>query len=48
MSDIGVSLIGYGLDGRAFHAPYVAATPGMTLRAIVSRDPGKVHADCPG
>lgn len=44
---IGVGLIGYGLGGRAFHAPYVQATPGMALRAVVSRDPGKVHADLP-
>lgn len=44
---IGVGLIGYGLAGRAFHAPYVAATPGMALRAIVSRDAAKVRADLP-
>lgn len=44
---IGVGLIGYGLGGRAFHAPYVAATPGLSLRGIVSRDPAKVHADIP-
>lgn len=47
MQDIGVGLIGYGLAGRAFHAPYVAATPGLKLRAIVSRDPAKIHADLP-
>ena len=47
MSDIGVGLIGYGLGGRAFHAPYVGVTPGMTLRAVVSRDAGKVQADLP-
>ncbi|WP_343519345.1 oxidoreductase [Sphingomonas sp.] len=48
MREIGVGLIGYGLGGRAFHAPYVGITPGMTLRAVVSRDPAKVHADLPG
>lgn len=48
MREIGVGLIGYGLGGRAFHAPYVGVTPGMTLRAVVSRDPAKVHADLPG
>lgn len=47
MREIGVGLIGYGLGGRAFHAPYVGITPGMTLRAVVSRDPAKVHADLP-
>jgi predicted dehydrogenase len=47
MADIGVGLIGYGLGGRAFHAPYVRGTPGMALRAVVSRDAAKVHADLP-
>lgn len=47
MREIGVGVIGYGLAGRAFHAPYVRATPGMALRAIVTRDPAKVHADLP-
>ncbi|MBB3691804.1 oxidoreductase [Sphingomonas sp. BK580] len=46
-STIGVGLIGYGLGGRAFHAPYITATPGLALRGIVSRDPAKVHADWP-
>ncbi len=45
--DIGVGLIGYGLAGRSFHAPYVRVTPGMALRAVVSRDAAKVHADLP-
>lgn len=48
MSEIGVGLVGYGLGGRVFHAPFVAATPGLTLQAVVSRDPAKVHADWPG
>ncbi|WP_423603830.1 oxidoreductase [Sphingomonas sp. MS122] len=48
MGEVGVGLIGYGLGGRAFHAPYVGVTPGMALRAVVSRDPAKVHADLPG
>lgn len=47
MQEIGVGLIGYGLGGRAFHAPFVEATPGMVLRAVVSRDAAKVHADRP-
>lgn len=47
MQTIGVGLIGYGLGGRTFHAPYVEATRGMTLRAVVSRDAAKVHADFP-
>ncbi|MDH7974720.1 oxidoreductase [Sphingomonas sp. AR_OL41] len=48
MDKIGVGLVGYGLGGRAFHAPYVGVTPGMALRAVVSRDAAKVHADLPG
>ncbi|MFA5964377.1 MAG: oxidoreductase [Sphingomonas sp.] len=47
MREIGVGLIGYGLGGRAFHAPYVGVTPGMALRAVVSRDTAKVQADLP-
>ena len=38
MSDQRVAIIGYGLAGRVFHAPLVAATPGMTLAAIVTSD----------
>jgi predicted dehydrogenase len=45
---IGVGLIGFGLGGRAFHAPYVSVTPGMALRAVISRDAAKVHAALPG
>ena len=48
MTDIGVGLIGYGLGGRAFHAPYIDTAPGMSLRAVVSSDAGKVQADWPG
>ncbi|HEU4698924.1 MAG TPA: Gfo/Idh/MocA family oxidoreductase [Gemmatimonadales bacterium] len=33
-----VGLIGYGLAGRSFHAPLVAATPGLRLAAVVTRD----------
>jgi len=44
---IGVGLIGYGLGGRVFHAPFVRATDGLDLRAVVSRDAAKVHADLP-
>ncbi|MGF7146907.1 putative dehydrogenase [Sphingomonas zeicaulis] len=47
MTEIGVGLIGYGLAGRAFHAPFVEVTPGLALRAVVSRDAAKVQADLP-
>lgn len=48
MQTFGVGLIGYGLGGKVFHAPFVDVTPGLTLRAVVSRDPAKVQADWPG
>lgn len=35
--DIGVAVIGYGLAGRVFHAPFVRAVPGLRLRTIVQR-----------
>jgi len=34
-----VALIGYGLGGQAFHAPFVATTPGMKLATIVTANP---------
>src|SRR5207302_7148011 len=35
-SEIRVGVVGYGLGGRSFHAPVIAATPGMRLAAIVT------------
>jgi scyllo-inositol 2-dehydrogenase (NADP+) len=34
-----VALIGYGLAGEAFHAPFVATVPGLRLDAIVVANP---------
>jgi len=34
---IEVGLVGYGLSGRAFHAPVIRAVPGIHLAAIVQR-----------
>jgi scyllo-inositol 2-dehydrogenase (NADP+) len=34
-----VALIGYGLAGSVFHAPLIAATPGMSIAAIVTSSP---------
>lgn len=39
----GVALLGYGLAGEAFHAPLIAATPGLHLRAIVTSDPERTR-----
>jgi predicted dehydrogenase len=36
-----VALAGYGLAGSAFHAPLIAATDGLELAAVVTRDPGR-------
>jgi len=36
-----VGLVGYGVGGAAFHAPFVATTPGLELSAIVTRDPAR-------
>jgi len=35
--EIGVGVIGYGLGGRVFHAPFVSAVPGLRLVAIMQR-----------
>ncbi len=46
-----VGLVGYGLAGAVFHAPLVAATPGLELAAVVTRDPerrAKAARDFPG
>ena len=36
-AEIGVAIIGFGLAGRVFHAPFVSAVPGLRLEAIVQR-----------
>ena len=49
--DLRVGLVGYGLAGSAFHAPFIAATPGLRLAAVVTRDPGRqaqARRDHPG
>lgn len=40
-SPLRVAIVGYGLAGRVFHAPLVAAQPGMRVAAIVTADPGR-------
>lgn len=44
---IGVAVVGYGLAGQTFHAPLIAATPGLTLTAVVSSRPEAVQPDHP-
>ncbi|MDP9408758.1 MAG: Gfo/Idh/MocA family oxidoreductase [Actinomycetota bacterium] len=46
-----VALLGYGLAGSVFHAPLIAAVPGLRLAAVVTRDPersAQARADLPG
>lgn len=45
-----VGLVGYSLAGAVFHAPLIATTPGLSLDAIVTRDPtrrAQARADHP-
>jgi scyllo-inositol 2-dehydrogenase (NADP+) len=39
VSEIRTAIIGYGLAGSVFHAPLVAATPGMRVSGIVTGNP---------
>ncbi len=49
MTDIGVGIIGYGLAGRLFHAPFVTSTPGLVLQAVVTRNAAaQLEQDHPG
>lgn len=48
MRPLRVALVGYGFAGRTFHAPLIAAVPGLALVLVGSGDPAKVHADLPG
>jgi predicted dehydrogenase len=46
-----VAVLGYGLAGRFFHAPFIAATPGLELAAVVTGDEerrAQALADHPG
>ncbi|MCU1222966.1 MAG: oxidoreductase domain protein [Edaphobacter sp.] len=37
MAEINTAVIGFGLAGRVFHAPFVSAVPGLRLDSIVQR-----------
>lgn len=39
-----VGLIGFGLAGQSFHAPFIATTPGLQLSAIVTANQERRHA----
>ena len=36
------ALVGFGLGGRIFHAPFIAADPGLELAAIVTDNPERI------
>ena len=39
--EIGVGIVGYGLAGRSFHAPFIEAVDGLRLVAIATSDPDR-------
>ena len=46
-----IGLVGYGVGGRYFHAPFIQAAEGCELTGIVARSPqrvAEVHQDLPG
>src|SRR5215211_2183186 len=50
MPDLRVAVVGYGHAGSIFHAPLVAATPGLTVATVVSSRPerqGQIRRDFP-
>ena len=51
MTALRVALVGYGLAGRVFHAPLVAAADNLELACVVTGDPARqrqARADQPG
>ncbi|HHV20975.1 MAG TPA: Gfo/Idh/MocA family oxidoreductase [Propionibacterium sp.] len=51
MTNLRLGLVGYGLGGRLFHAPFIAAAEGVELVGAVTRSPARraqLAADFPG
>jgi len=46
--EVGVGVIGYGLGGRVFHAPFVSAVPGLRLISIMQRKGDEAAKAYPG
>jgi scyllo-inositol 2-dehydrogenase (NADP+) len=44
VSDLRVALVGYGLAGRVFHAPLIAAASGLTVATVVTANPDRAAA----
>ena len=45
---IDAGLIGFGLGGRAFHAPFLATVPGLRLAAVLQRTGNEAAEIYPG
>jgi predicted dehydrogenase len=43
MTELRVALLGYGLAGSTFHAPLIAAVPGMRLATVVTANPERAR-----
>ncbi|HSO68308.1 MAG TPA: Gfo/Idh/MocA family oxidoreductase, partial [Arachnia sp.] len=46
-----IGVVGYGMGGRIFHAPFIQAAEGLDLAGVVTRSPerrAEVAADLPG
>jgi len=43
MEELKVGIAGYGLAGAVFHAPLIAATPGLRVAAIVTANPQRAQ-----
>jgi scyllo-inositol 2-dehydrogenase (NADP+) len=41
VAPVRVALVGYGMAGRVFHAPFIEAADGIELAAVVTADPGR-------
>jgi predicted dehydrogenase len=51
LSDMRLGLVGYGMGGRYFHAPFIEAAEGVDLAAVVTRSPqrrAELASDHPG
>jgi scyllo-inositol 2-dehydrogenase (NADP+) len=46
--EVGVGIIGFGLGGRVFHAPFVSAVPGLRLVSIMQRNRDEAAKAYPG
>lgn len=45
--NLNVGIVGYGYATATFHAPLISSVPGLSLAAVSSSDPAKVHAALP-